>query len=121
MRFTESHRPRDSAKYLAFRRIPQEAGASGYSSETVSRSCLDQLSPRRAPSGLHCRCRSAETCHVDEILAYAGRKNEAPSGLLSDAIQDVKILASLLCTAEAVGVHGVIIPDTLRRRGQLLP
>jgi 23S rRNA (guanosine2251-2'-O)-methyltransferase len=48
---------------------------------------------------------------VDEILAYAEKRNEPPFLLLLDAIQDVNNLGSLLRTGEAAGVHGIIIPQ----------
>jgi 23S rRNA (guanosine2251-2'-O)-methyltransferase len=48
---------------------------------------------------------------VDEILAYAAKRDEPPFLLLLDAIQDVNNLGSLLRTGEAAGVHGIIIPQ----------
>ena len=48
---------------------------------------------------------------VDDILARAESKNEAPFLLILDAIQDVNNLGSLLRTAESAGVHGVILPE----------
>ena len=48
---------------------------------------------------------------LDEILAQADRLQQPPFLLILDAIQDVNNLGSLLRTAEAAGVHGVIIPE----------
>ena len=48
---------------------------------------------------------------LDEILAHAEDKHEPPFLLILDAIQDVNNLGSLLRTAEAAGVHGVILPE----------
>jgi 23S rRNA (guanosine2251-2'-O)-methyltransferase len=48
---------------------------------------------------------------TDQILAYAAEKQEIPFLLILDAIQDVNNLGSLLRTAEAAGMHGVIIPQ----------
>ena len=45
-----------------------------------------------------------------EILEHANQKNEAPFILLLDSLNDPQNFGSLLRTAEAVGVHGVIIP-----------
>ncbi|HEU4746631.1 MAG TPA: 23S rRNA (guanosine(2251)-2'-O)-methyltransferase RlmB [Anaerolineales bacterium] len=45
-----------------------------------------------------------------EILELAGRKNEPPFILLLDSLNDPQNFGSLLRTAEAIGVHGVIIP-----------
>jgi 23S rRNA (guanosine2251-2'-O)-methyltransferase len=48
---------------------------------------------------------------LDDILANAASKNEPPFLLILDAIQDVNNLGSLLRTAEAAGIHGIIIPE----------
>jgi len=47
----------------------------------------------------------------DQILGQAGRLQEAFFGLALDHMQDPHNLGAILRTAEAVGVHGVIIPD----------
>ncbi len=91
--------------------ILQEAGRLHIPLETVSRSRLDQLSHGAVHQGCIAVVEARKYATLDEILAYAGRKNEAPFLLLLDAIQDVNNLGSLLRTAEAVGVHGVIIPE----------
>jgi 23S rRNA (guanosine2251-2'-O)-methyltransferase len=46
---------------------------------------------------------------LDEILALAQSRNEAPLLLLLDLLQDPQNVGSLLRTAEATGVHGVVI------------
>lgn len=46
---------------------------------------------------------------LDEILAVAQSRPEAPLLLLLDLLQDPQNAGSLLRTAEAVGVHGVVI------------
>jgi len=45
-----------------------------------------------------------------EILEYARQKNELPFVLIIDSLQDPQNFGSLLRTAEALGVHGVVIP-----------
>ena len=45
-----------------------------------------------------------------EILDLASQKNEAPFILLLDSLNDPQNFGTLLRTAEAIGVHGVIIP-----------
>lgn len=47
---------------------------------------------------------------VTEILERARQKNELPFVLILDSLQDPQNFGTLLRTAEAVGVHGVIIP-----------
>ena len=47
---------------------------------------------------------------VDEILALAEEKGEAPFIIICDEIEDSRNLGAIIRTAEACGVHGVIIP-----------
>jgi 23S rRNA (guanosine2251-2'-O)-methyltransferase len=47
---------------------------------------------------------------LDEILAESTGRGEPPFILLLDCIQDPQNLGTLLRTAEAVGIHGVVIP-----------
>ena len=54
---------------------------------------------------------------LEEILTLAADKNEPPFILLLDELEDPQNFGALLRTAEAVGVHGVIIPK--RRSVQL--
>ena len=56
---------------------------------------------------------------LDEILARAAERGEDPFVLLLDTLQDPQNLGTLLRTAEAVGVHGVVIP--LARTAQVTP
>jgi len=48
---------------------------------------------------------------VDEILENAASLNQPPFVLLLDTLQDPQNLGTLLRTAEAVGIHGVILPS----------
>ncbi len=79
--------------------------------ETVSRQRLDQLSQGAVHQGCLAVVEQRKYASIDQILAYAGGKNEDPFLLILDAIQDVNNLGSLLRSAEAVGVHGVLIPE----------
>jgi 23S rRNA (guanosine2251-2'-O)-methyltransferase len=45
-----------------------------------------------------------------DILGLAAEREEAPLLLLLDTLQDPQNLGTLLRTAEAVGVHGLVIP-----------
>ena len=47
---------------------------------------------------------------VIEILEHARQKSELPFVLILDSLQDPQNFGTLLRTAEAVGVHGIIIP-----------
>jgi 23S rRNA (guanosine2251-2'-O)-methyltransferase len=47
---------------------------------------------------------------IDDLFAHAEKKNEPPFFLLLDEIEDPHNLGSIMRTADAVGVHGIIIP-----------
>ena len=51
---------------------------------------------------------------LDEVLARAAERGEPPLVLLLDLVQDPRNVGALLRTAEAAGVHGVVIQE---RRG----
>lgn len=79
--------------------------------ETTPRARIDQLSHGAVHQGCLIMVEERHYTTLDEILASAADKQEAPFLLLLDAIQDVNNLGSLLRTAEAAGVHGVVIPQ----------
>lgn len=56
---------------------------------------------------------------LEEMLALAAERGEAPFILILDALQDPQNLGTLLRTAEAVGAHGVLMP--LRRTATITP
>lgn len=47
---------------------------------------------------------------LDDLFARAKKANEAPFFLILDSIEDPHNLGSILRTADAAGVHGIIIP-----------
>jgi 23S rRNA (guanosine2251-2'-O)-methyltransferase len=79
--------------------------------EIVPRTRLDQISRGAVHQGCVAQVAERKYARLEEILAAAERKNEAPFLLILDAIQDVNNLGSLLRSAEAAGMHGVIIPE----------
>lgn len=91
--------------------IQQEATKKHIPIETVPRSRLDQLSRGAVHQGCLILVEERRYATLDDILAYAHSKQEAPFLLLLDAIQDVNNLGSLIRTAEAAGVHGIVLPE----------
>ena len=53
---------------------------------------------------------SGEYFSVEDILEYAKLKNEPPFILILDEIEDPHNFGAIIRTAEASGVHGIIIP-----------
>ena len=56
---------------------------------------------------------------LDDILARAIERNEPPFVLVLDSLEDPQNLGTLLRSAEAAGVHGVIFPT--KRQAPLTP
>ncbi len=56
---------------------------------------------------------------VDAILGHARNTGEPPLLLVLDHLQDPQNLGTLMRTAEAMGVHGIILPD--RRAARITP
>jgi 23S rRNA (guanosine2251-2'-O)-methyltransferase len=56
---------------------------------------------------------------LDDCLANANAAGEPPLLLMLDHLQDPQNLGTLMRTAEAMGVHGIIIPD--RRSAGITP
>ena len=51
-----------------------------------------------------------EYCQPQDILDYAKEKGEMPFIIICDGIEDPHNLGAIIRTAEAAGVHGIIIP-----------
>ncbi|GHO43452.1 23S rRNA (guanosine(2251)-2'-O)-methyltransferase RlmB [Ktedonospora formicarum] len=91
--------------------IIQEAQQRHIPVDMVPRARLDQMSKGAVHQGCLAIVTEREYASTDDILALAERRGEPPFLLLLDSIQDVNNLGSLLRTAEAAGVHGVILPE----------
>ena len=76
--------------------------------ERVPRRHLDWLG-RVNHQGVALEASEYPYCDLDELLVEAQRQGEPPFLVLLDQVQDPQNLGSLLRTAEAVGVHGVVI------------
>ena len=79
--------------------------------EPTPRRRLDELSKNANHQGVVALVAPRQYADVEEILQRAKALGEDPLVLVLDAIQDVHNLGSLIRTAEAVGAHGVIIPE----------
>ena len=84
--------------------------------EFVNRDKLDKLCGGRH-QGVAAYAAAADYSTVEGILELAANRNEPPFVILLDELEDPQNFGAILRTAEAVGVHGVIIPK--RRSVQL--
>lgn len=71
---------------------------------------LDILSGGASHQGVALIVASHEYCEVSDILSFAAEKNEPPFIVICDGIEDPHNLGAVIRTAEACGVHGIIIP-----------
>jgi 23S rRNA (guanosine2251-2'-O)-methyltransferase len=104
----EKGRLADILRMGAERRLPVER---------VPRASLEQLSSGH--QGVALEVSPYTYSDLMGILKAADRLGETPFFLILDTLQDPQNLGSLLRTAEAVGVHGVLLP--LRQTATITP
>jgi 23S rRNA (guanosine2251-2'-O)-methyltransferase len=78
--------------------------------QEVDRRELDRLGGEANHQGLAAEVSGYPYVDLDALLAAARQAGEAPFLLLLDHVQDPQNLGSLLRSAEAAGVHGVVLP-----------
>lgn len=85
--------------------------------ERVSRESIDRLGEN--PQGIALECSGYPYSTLLDIIDLAKKRGEPLFVLLLDVIQNPQNLGTLLRTAEAVGIHGVLIP--LKRAAGVTP
>lgn len=76
----------------------------------VDRKKLDSLCGGANHQGVAAFVAAHTYVDIEEILRFAREKNEPPFIVVCDELEDPHNLGAILRTAEAAGVHGVIIP-----------
>ena len=76
----------------------------------VKKERLDQMSETGKHQGVIAQAAAYEYAQVEDILAAAREKGEAPFIFLLDNIEDPHNLGAIIRTANLAGAHGVIIP-----------
>lgn len=86
----------------------------------VDRRKLDAMSATYgAHQGVIALVAAKAYCTLDDILALARQREEAPLVVLCDEISDSHNLGAIIRSAEAAGAHGIVIPK--RRSAGLTP
>lgn len=80
---------------------------------------LDAMSGFAPHQGVIAMASEKEYCSVEDILAIAADRGEAPLIVIADGITDPYNLGALIRCAEGAGAHGIIIPK--RRSTGLTP
>ena len=78
--------------------------------QEVDRAKLDEISETGHHQGVIALCPAVPYVEVSDILAIAKERGEPPFVIILDGVTDPHNLGAVLRSAEAGGVHGVIIP-----------
>lgn len=101
----------------AGREIIKLARTAGVVVQIVDRSRLDQIYP--AHQGMLAYVAAVPYTPVEDMLAAAKERGEAPFIVALDGITDPHNLGAIIRSAECAGAHGVVIPE--RRAAGLSP
>lgn len=84
----------------------------GVSVSDCDRRKLDAMSVTKAHQGVIAVCAVREYASLDDILALAESRGEAPFVVVCYEISDPHNLGAIIRSAECVGAHGVVIPKS---------
>lgn len=101
---------KDGIKHSKASKITAMAKEKNIPYRFVNQAKLDSLSEGGNHQGVVAFTAVHSYSSVDEILSYAEEKGEAPFIVILDSVTDPHNLGSIIRTANAAGVHGVIIP-----------
>jgi len=87
------------------------AKSNGVEVRMTTRDALNREVPQAAHQGVVAFASAREYAELDDILQLPAQKGQAPLFLVLDGVEDPRNLGAILRTAEAAGVHGVIIPE----------
>lgn len=100
--------------------IWSQADALSIPTRTIQGGLFDKLAAQQANAqGVALEVAPYPYVELDTCLTRARERGEPPLLLLLDHLQDPQNLGTLFRTAEAMGVHGIVIPE--RRAAQVTP
>jgi len=79
--------------------------------ERVPRNIIDKQSTTAVNQGVIAYAAVKKYASLDDLLAVSAKKNEPPLYVILDGIEDPQNLGSILRTACAGGIHGVVIRE----------
>jgi 23S rRNA (guanosine2251-2'-O)-methyltransferase len=77
----------------------------------ASRDALTREAPNALHQGVIAVVSATQYAILDDILGIPAQRGEAALFLILDGIEDPRNLGAIVRTAEAAGVHGVIVPE----------
>ena len=92
----------------AILRLARECGAEV---RFAGREALNREAPGANHQGIIAIAAAKSYATLDDILALPVQRGQAPLILVLDGVEDPRNLGAILRTADAAGVHGVIIPE----------
>ena len=101
----------------ALKEVASLAKKKGVIANQVPKAKLDLLADGQNHQGVVLAVAAYEYASLDDLFAKAQAKDEDPFFIILDGIEDPHNLGSIMRTADAAGVHGIIIPK--RRAVQL--
>ena len=99
--------------------ITKLAESAGVAVDKVERQTLDKQLRDANHQGVALECGPYPYVEIEDCLKLAETRGELAFLLMLDHLQDPQNIGTLLRTAEAVGVHGVIMPG--RRAAEITP
>ena len=95
---------RDAAKVIELAR------EKGIQVQTVPKTKIEDLVGNAVHQGLVASIAAYEYADLEDVFKKAEEKGEDPFIVILDGVEDPHNLGSILRTADATGVHGIIIP-----------
>jgi 23S rRNA (guanosine2251-2'-O)-methyltransferase len=77
----------------------------------ASRDALNRESPNALHQGVIAVVSATQYAILDDVLGIPAQRGEAALFLILDGVEDPRNLGAIVRTAEAAGVHGVIVPE----------
>ncbi len=99
----------DIGRHTAVAEILHLSQARGIPVEYVTRRVIDESSTTSAHQGVIAYAAAKEYISLEDLLTISGERNAPPLYCILDGIEDPQNLGAILRTAEASGIHGVII------------
>ncbi len=94
----------------ALGRLAAQAKEAGAVVVRIDRRKLNEMSPTGAHQGIIASVAAHDYATIDDMLALAEERGEAPLLVICDELSDPHNLGAILRSAECAGAHGVIIP-----------
>lgn len=95
----------------SIKKIAALARQKGLTIQYVERTALDRLAQSRGHQGIAAFVSAYSYCELTDILRKAEQRGEDPFVILLDGLEDPHNLGAIMRTADAVGAHGIVIPN----------